>query len=58
VKPLTTTEAAAALGVTPQRIRALIAAGRLRAVKVGRDWLIRPPDLEAVRVRTSGRPRK
>jgi excisionase family DNA binding protein len=58
VKPLTTTEAAVTLGVTPQRIRALIAAGRLRAVKVGRDWLIRPPDLEAVRNRKPGRPRK
>lgn len=56
--PLTTAEAAEALGVTPQRVRALIAAGRLKADKVGRDWLIAPPDLEAVRIRRSGRPRK
>ena len=55
---LTTSQAADALGVTPQRVRALILAGRLKAVKVGRDWLIRPPDLDAVRNRKPGRPRK
>jgi hypothetical protein len=27
-------------------------------VKVGRDWLIAPPDLDAVRHRKPGRPRK
>ncbi len=55
---LTTSQAADSLGVTPQRVRALIVAGRLKAVKVGRDWLIEPPDLEAVKVRKAGRPRK
>ena len=54
---LTTTQAAEVLGVTPVRVRQLIEAGRLKAVKVGRDWLIDPPDLEAVKVRTPGRPR-
>jgi excisionase family DNA binding protein len=58
MKLLTTLEAAAALGVTPQRVRVLIATGRLKAQKVGRDWLIAPPALEAVRERKSGRPRK
>lgn len=55
---LTTAKAAAELGVTPQRVRALIASGRLKATKEGRDWLIDPPDLEAVRIRKAGRPRK
>ena len=58
MKMLTTLEAAVELGVTPQRVRALIVAGRLKAEKVGRDWLIAPHALEAVRIRKSGRPRK
>jgi len=56
--PLTTGEAAESLGVTPQRVRALILAGRLNAQKLGRDWLIAPADLESVRHRPPGRPRK
>lgn len=54
---LTVAEAADALGVSPQRVRQLIAAGRLKAEKKGRDWFIEPPDLEAVRERKPGRPR-
>jgi hypothetical protein len=60
--PLNTQQAAAALGVTPQRIRVLIgerdAAGnpRLRAQKIGRDWLIAPADLDLVRDRPNGYP--
>lgn len=55
---LTTTQAAAQLGITPRRVLALIAAGRLPAQKLGRDWLIRPEDLELERVkdRKPGRP--
>lgn len=53
---LTTQEAATNLGVTIRRIRALIQAGRLKAVKHGRDWDIDPADLEAVRERQVGRP--
>lgn len=45
---LTTTEAAALLGVTPQRVRALIKAGILQAEKFGRDWQI---DAEIVEIR-------
>ena len=48
---MTTLEAALRLGVTRRRVQALITAGRLRAVKVGRDWQIRPADLRAVEVR-------
>ena len=53
---LTTTTAATQLGVTATRVRALIAAGRLKATLSGRDWLIAPRDLEAVRDRRPGRP--
>lgn len=54
---LTTNEAATILNVTPRRVRALIRAGRLPAEKHGRDWAIKPEDLELVKVRKPGRPR-
>ncbi len=53
---ITTTEAAARLGVIPARVRALISAKRLPAIKVGRDWLIEEKNLELVRDRKPGRP--
>jgi excisionase family DNA binding protein len=43
-------EAAAELGITPDTLRAQIQRGRLRAVKVGRDWLVDPAELERYRV--------
>ena len=59
---LTTSQVAKELGVSPRRVQALIKAGRLRAERVGRDWLIRPRDVDAVRDRKGGwpkgRPRK
>ena len=59
---ITTEEAARELGVTPQRVRALIKAGRLKAKSVGvgnrATYLIRPADLDAVRDRKPGRPPK
>ena len=55
---ISTAEAAKRLNVTPSRVRALIQAKRLKAFKYGREWLIDPKDLEAVRVRKVGRPRK
>jgi hypothetical protein len=36
----------------------MILAKRLKAIKVGREWLIDPKDLEAVKDRKVGRPRK
>ena len=45
---ITVTQAAALLGVTPQRVRALIKAGMLEAEKWGRDWQI---DAESVEIR-------
>ena len=36
----------------------MIEAKRLKAIKVGREWLIDPKDLDAVKDRKVGRPRK
>jgi len=58
MKIIGTTEAAKRLGVNPSRVRALIDSGRLKAIKVGREWLIDPKDLDAVKNRKPGRPRK
>ncbi len=58
MKIINTAEAAKRLGVTQNRVRALIEAKRLKATKVGNVWLIDPKDLDAVKVRKVGRPRK
>ena len=58
MKIIGTAEAARRLGVTQNRVRALIDAERLRATKVGNVWLIDPKDLETVKTRKPGRPRK
>ena len=51
---LTTQQASEVLGVTPQRVLALIHSGRLPAVKLGRDWLIAMRDLEKFEKRPQG----
>jgi excisionase family DNA binding protein len=53
---LTTFQVATRLGISVRRVQALIQAGRLRATKVGRDWLITEAALVAVAVRRPGRP--
>ena len=58
MKLIDTNAAAAELGVSQRRVCHLIAAGRLRARRAGRDWRIAPADLDRVRVRKNGRPRK
>jgi excisionase family DNA binding protein len=58
MKIISTAEAAKRLGVTANRVRAMIEAKRLKATKVGNVWLIDPKDLEAVKNRKVGRPRK
>jgi excisionase family DNA binding protein len=58
VKLISTAEAAKRLNVTPSRVRAMIARGRLKAMRVGIMWLIDPKDLDAVKNRKVGRPRK
>jgi excisionase family DNA binding protein len=40
---LTTTEAAAILGITRCRVRVLIHEGRLKAQRMGRDWMVPEP---------------
>jgi excisionase family DNA binding protein len=55
---LTTKEVAARLGVTIQRVQALIQGGRLPAEKLGRDYVIKEQDLKLVADRKPGRPRK
>jgi len=54
---LGTRDAATRLGITPRRVVALIRAGRLPALRVGRSWVIREADLELVKERRRpGRP--
>jgi excisionase family DNA binding protein len=55
---LTTKQAAERLGVTVTRVQQLIAAGRLPAQKMGRDFFIKEDDLKLVEDRKPGRPRK
>jgi len=58
VKIINVAEAAKRLSVTPDRVRKMIEAKRLKAIKLGREWMIDPKDLEAVKDRKTGRPRK
>jgi len=53
-----TAVAAERLGVSQDRVRALIKAKRLPAKKLGRDYFIDPKDLALVKNRKPGRPRK
>jgi excisionase family DNA binding protein len=57
MKYLTTKQSAEILGVDDSRIRQLILAGRLKATKAGRDWLITSKALKAVKNRRPGRPK-
>jgi excisionase family DNA binding protein len=53
---ITTVEAGRRLGVTPQRIRQYIAEGRIRAQKVGRDYLVDAESVDEFRPRPTGNP--
>lgn len=55
---ITTKEAAENLGISMRRVTALIEAGRLPSMQVGREHLIKRSDLELVRERKTGRPKK
>ncbi|MEC4175104.1 helix-turn-helix domain-containing protein [Adlercreutzia sp. R7] len=57
---LSVKEAARELGVTPSRVRALIKAGQLFAVKNGREWVLREEDVLArlTEAPRAGRPRR
>ncbi len=60
---LTTTDAAARLGISERRVRQLIASGALTAQRHGRDWVIDPRALPRAEARPhvgypKGRPRR
>ena len=55
---LNTSQAAKALGVSVRRVQAMCESGRLPAVKIGRDWIIKKTDLNLVSIRKPGRPPK
>lgn len=55
---LTTRQVAERLGVSASRVRQFIIDGRLPAIKLGRDNLIREVDLRLVEDRKAGRPTK
>jgi excisionase family DNA binding protein len=53
---LTTQQVADRLGVSASRVRQFILEGRLPAIKLGRDNLVREEDLKLVQDRKAGRP--
>ncbi len=55
-KLLSTTEAAARLGLSVPRVQTFIWEGRLPAVKVGRSYAIDEDDLKLLEHRKTGRP--
>ena len=55
---LTTPEVAKRLGISTQRVLALIEAGRLPSQQFGRDHVIKESDLALVAERKAGRPPK
>ena len=57
-KGLTTTEAAARLGISTARVRRLVLDGRLPAEKFGRDLVIHETDLASFERLKGGRPPK
>lgn len=52
----TSAQAAAILGITPDRVRKMAQSGRVSARKFGRDWMFTAEALRAVAVRRPGRP--
>jgi len=55
---LTTSQAAAELGITTGRMRVLIRSGRVQATRTFDGYQIERAALKAIAVRTNGRPRK
>lgn len=48
-KYLSSAEAARLLGFTPDHVRRLIIQGKIKAEKVGHNWLVKPKDILHVR---------
>ena len=55
---ISTSEAAAQLGITRQRVLQLIASGRLEAMKFANVYMIRKASLVSIEERRPGRPPK
>ena len=55
---LSTAQAAKIIGVSERRVRAMIAAGRLKAEPVGRAYVIRESDIPKLKIGVAGRPKK
>lgn len=55
---LTTKEVAEKLGITDSQVRYLILRGKLPAEKIGHIHVVKESDLELVRERKVGRPKK
>lgn len=51
-------EAAEKLGVSLRRVQALITSGKLLAQKIGNSYVVKEKDLELVKERIPGRPKK
>ena len=58
MKLLSAKQAAEILGVHHSRVRVLINEKRLSAQKIGGAWIIKEEDLEKVKDRKPGRPKK
>ena len=58
MKIITADQAGEILKISDRRVRALIQAGRLPAQKIGGGWIINEKDLERVKHRKPGRPKK
>ena len=50
--------AAEKLGISIRRVQALVTSGKLPAQKIGNSFVIQEEDLEFVKERTPGRPKK
>ena len=55
-EPITTAAAAERLGVTRRRVLQYIEEGRIRARKIGRDYLVDPESVDEFRPRPTGNP--
>jgi excisionase family DNA binding protein len=55
---LSTAQAADRLGVTVRGVQKMIEEGRLKALKVGRDYVISPRALDGITRQPAGRPPK
>lgn len=57
-KLISTKEAASILGIPRAKVNELIRNGRLRAIKCNSQYVIDEGDLDNVKIRKSGRPKK